>query len=125
MVEPATGRLARQTRIYLPKDYVVAPLSEVDPEIDRVLELELHRQRNTLEMIASENFVPRAVPGAVGSVLTNKCAEGYPGERYYGGWGEVDVAEQFAEGLRNSDEGEPVPRRVALDRRCSPTEAHG
>ncbi len=53
MVEPAIGRLARQSRPYLPKGYVVAPLSEVDPEIGRVLERELHRQRNTLEMIAS------------------------------------------------------------------------
>jgi hypothetical protein len=70
MVEPAIGRLARQSRPYLPKDFVVAPLSEVDPEIDRVLERELHRQRNTLEMIASENFVPQAILEAVGSVLT-------------------------------------------------------
>ncbi len=73
-----------------------APLAEVDPEIDRVLERELHRQRNTLEMIASENFVPQAVLEAVGSVLTNKYAEGYPGKRYYGGCDEVDVAEQLA-----------------------------
>src|SRR3712207_4383013 len=96
MVEPAIGRLARQSRPHLPEDYVVAPLSEVDPEIGRVLERELHRQRNTLEMIASENFVPQAILEAVGSVLTNKYAEGYPGKRYYGGCGEVDVAEQLA-----------------------------
>src|ERR687894_1344971 len=96
MVEPAIGRLARQSRPYLPKDYVVAPLSEVYPDIDRVLERELQRQRNTLEMIASENFVPHAILEAVGSVLTNKYAEGYPGKRYYGGCGEVDVAEQLA-----------------------------
>jgi glycine hydroxymethyltransferase len=61
------------------------PLSIVDPEIARVLEQELDRQRGTLEMIASENFVPRAVLEAQGSVLTNKYAEGYPGRRYYGG----------------------------------------
>jgi glycine hydroxymethyltransferase len=61
-----------------------------------VLERELHRQRDTLEMIASENFVPQAILEAVGSVLTNKYAEGYPGKRYYGGCGEVDVAEQLA-----------------------------
>src|SRR5512138_3678973 len=72
------------------------PLAEVDPEIAEVLELELGRQRDTLEMIASENFVPQAVLEAVGSVLTNKYAEGYPGKRYYGGCEEVDVAEQLA-----------------------------
>ncbi len=73
-----------------------APLSEVDPEIAEVLALELGRQRNTLEMIASENFVPRAVLQATGSVLTNKYAEGYPGRRYYGGCEFVDVAEELA-----------------------------
>jgi len=73
-----------------------APLSEVDPEIARVLEQELGRQRGTLEMIASENFVPRAVLEAQGSVLTNKYAEGYPGRRYYGGCEFVDVAESLA-----------------------------
>ncbi|MDQ2940333.1 MAG: serine hydroxymethyltransferase [Actinomycetota bacterium] len=61
-----------------------------------VLRRELERQQNTLEMIASENFVPQAVLDAVGSVLTNKYAEGYPGKRYYGGCEEVDVAEQLA-----------------------------
>jgi glycine hydroxymethyltransferase len=64
--------------------------------MQEVLERELERQRSTLEMIASENFVPRAVLEAVGSVLTNKYAEGYPGKRYYGGCQEVDVAEQLA-----------------------------
>jgi glycine hydroxymethyltransferase len=73
-----------------------APLAEVDPEIARVLEQELDRQRGTLEMIASENFVPRAVLEAQGSVLTNKYAEGYPGRRYYGGCEFVDVAETLA-----------------------------
>ncbi len=73
-----------------------APLSEVDPEIAAVLESELGRQRNTLEMIASENFVPRAVLESQGSVLTNKYAEGYPGRRYYGGCEFVDVAETLA-----------------------------
>ncbi len=61
-----------------------------------MLEAELRRQQGTLEMIASENFVPQAVLEAVGSVLTNKYAEGYPGRRYYGGCEEVDVAEQLA-----------------------------
>jgi glycine hydroxymethyltransferase len=80
----------------LPDNLQSAPLAEVDPEIARVLERELHRQQGTLEMIASENFVPQAVLDAVGSVLTNKYAEGYPGRRYYGGCEEVDVAEQLA-----------------------------
>lgn len=72
------------------------PLSEVDPEIQAVLDAELDRQRDTLEMIASENFVPRAVLQCQGSVLTNKYAEGYPGKRYYGGCENVDVAETLA-----------------------------
>jgi glycine hydroxymethyltransferase len=78
------------------QDVRSAPLSEVDPAIAEVLRRELHRQQSTLEMIASENFVPQAVLDATGSVLTNKYAEGYPGRRYYGGCEEVDVAEQLA-----------------------------
>ncbi|MFM1993890.1 MAG: hypothetical protein RL537_579 [Actinomycetota bacterium] len=73
-----------------------APLSQVDPEIAEVLQQELDRQRGTLEMIASENFVSRAILQAQGSVLTNKYAEGYPGKRYYGGCEVVDVAENLA-----------------------------
>ncbi len=73
-----------------------SPLSEVDPEIAAVLEQELDRQRHTLEMIASENFVSRGILEAQGSVLTNKYAEGYPGKRYYGGCEAVDVAEELA-----------------------------
>jgi glycine hydroxymethyltransferase len=80
----------------LPDDFQSAPLAEVDPDIARVLDRELARQQSTLEMIASENFVPQAVLEATGSVLTNKYAEGYPGRRYYGGCEEVDVAEQLA-----------------------------
>ncbi|MGO3147893.1 MAG: serine hydroxymethyltransferase [Leucobacter sp.] len=72
------------------------PLEVVDPEIAEVLKNELGRQRSTLEMIASENFVPRAVLESQGSVLTNKYAEGYPGRRYYGGCEFVDVAENLA-----------------------------
>ena len=71
-------------------------LAELDPDIAKVLDDELNRQRATLEMIASENFVPRAVLQAQGSVLTNKYAEGYPGRRYYGGCEAVDVAESLA-----------------------------
>ena len=80
----------------LPEDFQNAQLSAVDPDIARVLDRELERQQGTLEMIASENFVPQAVLEAAGSVLTNKYAEGYPGKRYYGGCEEVDVAEQLA-----------------------------
>ena len=68
----------------------------VDPEIAAVLDLELARQREQLEMIASENFTSPAVMAAMGSVLTNKYAEGYPGKRYYGGCVNVDTAETLA-----------------------------
>ena len=71
-------------------------LKSVDPEIEEVLAKELHRQRNKLELIASENIVSTAVMTAQGSVLTNKYAEGYPGKRYYGGCEHVDVVEQLA-----------------------------
>jgi glycine hydroxymethyltransferase len=80
----------------LPPDYFNLPVAEVDPEIAEILELELNRQQRTLEMIASENFVPVSVLEAQGSVLTNKYAEGYPGRRYYGGCEFVDMAEQLA-----------------------------
>ena len=80
----------------MPSSSFTAPLSEVDPEVAAALESELNRQRSTLEMIASENFVPRAVLEAQGSVLTNKYAEGYPGKRYYGGCEFVDVVETLA-----------------------------
>jgi glycine hydroxymethyltransferase len=80
----------------LPDDFQTAHLAEVDPDIQRVLDGELGRQQGTLEMIASENFVPQAVLDAAGSVLTNKYAEGYPGKRYYGGCEWVDIAEQLA-----------------------------
>ncbi len=80
----------------LPPDFFNRPLAEVDPEIADVLALELERQQRTLEMIASENFVPVSVLECQGSVLTNKYAEGYPGKRYYGGCEYVDIAEQLA-----------------------------
>ena len=64
----------------LPPDYFNRPVSEIDPEIAEVLDHELERQQRTLEMIASENFVPQAVLDTQGSVLTNKYAEGYPGQ---------------------------------------------
>ena len=71
-------------------------LATVDPEVAAAVGDELGRQQNTLEMIASENFAPRSVMEAQGSVLTNKYAEGYPGKRYYGGCEHVDVVEQLA-----------------------------
>ena len=85
-----------------------ATLAQIDPEIAAVLDRELGRQRDYLEMIASENFVPRSVLQAQGSVLTNKYAEGYPGRRYYGGCEEVDVAETIAIERAKS----PLRRRV-------------
>src|SRR5687768_7542375 len=77
-------------------DYFNRPLADVDPEIAEILRLELDRQQRTLEMIASENFVPQAVLECQGSVLTNKYAEGLPGKRYYGGCEFVDTAENLA-----------------------------
>jgi glycine hydroxymethyltransferase len=77
-------------------DFFTKPVADVDPEIAEVLVNEAARQESTLEMIASENFVPQAILDCQGSVLTNKYAEGYPGRRYYGGCEFVDVAENLA-----------------------------
>ena len=71
-------------------------LAETDPEIAAAIQNETHRQADGLELIASENFVSRAILEAAGSVMTNKYAEGYPGRRYYGGCEFVDVAESLA-----------------------------
>lgn len=79
-----------------PGDVFNAPIAQADPEIAALLDGELRRQQEGLEMIASENFVPRAVLQAQGSVLTNKYAEGYPGRRYYGGCEVVDQVETLA-----------------------------
>jgi glycine hydroxymethyltransferase len=73
-----------------------APLAAADPEVAEAIRLEEGRQRDNLELIASENYVSRAVLEAQGSVLTNKYAEGYPGKRYYGGCEFVDIAENLA-----------------------------
>src|SRR5271157_3374353 len=72
------------------------PLHEVDPEIARAIDLEVDRQARTVELIASENFVSEAVLEALGSVMTNKYAEGLPGKRYYGGCEYVDIVENLA-----------------------------
>lgn len=77
-------------------DFFTASLAERDPELYKSVEGELGRQRDEIELIASENIVSRAVLEAAGSVLTNKYAEGYPGRRYYGGCQFVDVAEELA-----------------------------
>src|ERR1700726_2932369 len=78
------------------EDFFTASLADSDPEIAAAVALELGRQRDEIELIASENIVSRAVLEAQGSVLTNKYAEGYPGRRYYGGCQFVDIAEQLA-----------------------------
>jgi len=75
---------------------VIKPLREVDPEIYDAILMETRRQSETLELIASENFASEAVLEAMGSIFTNKYAEGYPGRRYYGGCQNVDVVENLA-----------------------------
>ena len=86
----------RHDAAVLPEGFFSAALSESDPEIAEAIRLELCRQRDEIELIASENIVSRAVLEAQGSVLTNKYAEGLPGKRYYGGCQFVDIAEQLA-----------------------------
>src|ERR1700741_5361538 len=71
-------------------------LAQADPVVAQAIANEVARQHEGLEMIASENFVSRAILEAAGSVFTNKYAEGYPGKRYYGGWGYVDRVERAA-----------------------------
>jgi len=77
-------------------DFLQRPLSDVDPDIADAIRLETERQNDTLELIASENHVSKAVLTAMGSVFTNKYAEGYPGKRYYGGCGPTDIVETIA-----------------------------
>src|SRR5215211_5035036 len=83
-------------RPHLSNSFFSASLADSDPDIARAIELEIGRQRDEIELIASENIVSRAVPEAQGSVMTNKYAEGYPGRRYYGGCQFVDMAEELA-----------------------------
>src|SRR3954462_8095202 len=94
---PAPGAVGPSLRMTpaadLPADFFSRHVADVDPEIAELLESELRRQETTLEMIASEYFVPQAILECQGSVLTNKYAEGYPGRRYYGGCEYVDVVE--------------------------------
>src|SRR3954449_5032881 len=77
-------------------DFFTANVTEVDPLISNAIDDEVRRQTNGLELIASENFVSEAVLQAMGTVFTNKYAEGYPGKRYYGGCEFADVVEQAA-----------------------------
>jgi glycine hydroxymethyltransferase len=91
MSDLATYRASR-----LSNSFFSASLADRDPEIAEAVRLELGRQREEIELIASENIVSRAVLEAQGSVMTNKYAEGYPGKRYYGGCQFVDIAEDLA-----------------------------
>src|SRR3984885_13692148 len=79
-----------------PDGFFSSGVAEGDPDVARILDAELKRQQDQIELIASENIVSRAVLEAQGSVLTNKYAEGYPGKRYYGGCEVVDEAEELA-----------------------------
>ncbi|HEY8132084.1 MAG TPA: serine hydroxymethyltransferase [Thermoanaerobaculia bacterium] len=88
--------LQEQLRAATGHDFLQRALQEVDPEIADAIQLEIQRQNDTLELIASENHVSRAVLTAMGSVFTNKYAEGYPGKRYYGGCGPTDIVENIA-----------------------------
>lgn len=87
---------ASEATTHLSNSFFSAGLADVDPDIARSIDLELNRQRDEIELIASENIVSRAVLEAQGSVMTNKYAEGYPGRRYYGGCQFVDIAESLA-----------------------------
>src|SRR3712207_9431310 len=101
-------------------DLLNAPLSEVDPLIGRAVDREVARQAGGLELIASENFVSEAVLEAMGSVFTNKYAEGYPRKRYYGGCEVADVVGQAAVDRRN----EPVGAQHAKIHPHSGAPAH-
>ena len=100
----------------LPHD-LMRTVAETDPEIAQAVRDEVGRQNTGLELIASENFVSAAVLEVMGSVLTNKYAEGYPGRRYYGGCEFVDVAEQLAiERVKTLFGGRPCERSASLGR---------
>jgi glycine hydroxymethyltransferase len=88
--------IAERANTFRSNSFFSASLADSDPEIFNSVELELGRQRDEIELIASENIVSRAVLEAQGSVMTNKYAEGYPGRRYYGGCQFVDIAEKLA-----------------------------
>ena len=101
-------------------------LARTDPEVAEAIRDETERQGRQLEMIASENFVSEAVLEALGSVLTNKYAEGYPGRRYYGGCEFVDVAESLAIArAKQIFGGRPRERAAALRRAGEHGRLHG
>ena len=96
-------------------------VKNADPEVGQAMERELLRQRRNLELIASENIVSPAVMAAMGSVLTNKYAEGDPGKRYYGGCEKVDIVENLAScSARSMPTSSPIPARRPTRRRISP-----
>ena len=93
---PANARELKMDQVSKRDSFFGQGLGEVDPEVFAAIRSELGRQRDEIELIASENIVSRAVLEAQGSVMTNKYAEGYPGRRYYGGCEHVDQAEALA-----------------------------
>jgi glycine hydroxymethyltransferase len=95
-ISPMTPPASSAKSASAPDSFFTASLAQADPEIAAAIQGELGRQRHEIELIASENIVSRAVLEAQGSVMTNKYAEGYPGNRYYGGCEWVDVAEKLA-----------------------------
>src|SRR2546428_6861150 len=95
-ISPMSSSSSSAQTASAPDSFFTATLDQADPDIAAAIRGELGRQRHEIELIASENIVSRAVLEAQGSVLTNKYAEGYPGNRYYGGCGWVDVAETLA-----------------------------
>ncbi len=92
----SAAELDRDQHYRVPHGFFTSGLGEIDPAVDDAIRLELERQRDKIELIASENIVSKAVLEAQGSVLTNKYAEGYPGRRYYGGCEYVDIVETLA-----------------------------
>src|SRR5438309_3463064 len=95
-ISPMNSSAAASRTASAPDSFFTATLEQADPDIAAAIRGELGRQRHEIELIASENIVSRAVLEAQGSVMTNKYAEGYPGNRYYGGCEFVDVAETIA-----------------------------
>src|SRR5947207_7826297 len=95
-ISPMNSSASSSRTTSAPDSFFTAGLEQADPDIAAAIRGELGRQRHEIELIASENIVSRAVLEAQGSVLTNKYAEGYPGDRYYGGCQFVDVAERLA-----------------------------
>src|SRR5581483_11957183 len=89
-------RATLDSELFMKNDSMARPLYEVDPQVATAIDNEVRRQHEGLELIASENFVSEAVLEAMGSVFTNKYAEGYPGKRYYGGCEFADVVEDLA-----------------------------